>query len=83
MFVGLLIGVFNKAQDVTRRLFPERLRIRGGRRFPFIEGRLHKTPEATLLLRPGELVRVKSKEEIVRTLDVNNRNRGMSFDQRC
>jgi hypothetical protein len=26
------------------------------------------------------LVRVKSKEAIVKTLDVHNRNRGMSFD---
>jgi hypothetical protein len=80
MLVCLLIAVFNKAQDATRRLLPERLRIRGGRRFPFIEGKLHKTPEATLGLRSGELVRIKSKDEIVRTLDVNNKNRGMSFD---
>jgi hypothetical protein len=80
MFVCLLIGVFNKAQDATRKLLPERLSIHGGRRFPFIEGKLHKTPDATLGLRPGELVRIKSKEEIVGTLDVNNRNRGMSFD---
>lgn len=65
---------------MTRRLLPERLSIRGGRRFPFIEGKLHKTPDATLGLRPGELVRIMSKEEIVDTLDVNNRNRGMSFD---
>jgi hypothetical protein len=80
MLVCLLIGVFNKAQDTSRRLLPERLCVRSGRRFPFIEGRLHKTPEATLGLRPGELVRIKSKAEIIRTLDVNNRNRGMSFD---
>ena len=80
MLVCLSIGVFNKVQDGARRLLPERLSIRGGRRFPFIEGRLHKTPDATLGLRPGEVVRIKSKEEIVRTLDVNNRNRGMSFD---
>ena len=31
-------------------------------------------------MQPGELVRVKSLEEIVATLDVNNVNRGMSFD---
>ena len=29
---------------------------------------------------PGERVRVKSKEEIVATLDVHQRNRGLSFD---
>ncbi len=80
MLVCLLIGIFNKAQDAARGRLPERLLIRGGRRFPFIEGRLHKTPEATIGLRPGELVRIKSKEEIVRTLDIKNRNRGISFD---
>jgi hypothetical protein len=80
MFVCLLIGAFNEAQDVIRRLLPERLSIPEGGRFPFIKGKLHKTPEATLELRPGELVRIKSKEEIVGTLDVNNRNRGMLFD---
>jgi hypothetical protein len=80
MLMCLLIGIFNKVQDVTQDRLPERLLIRGGRRFPFIEGRLHKTPEATLGLRPGELVRIRSQEEIVRTLDLNNRNRGISFD---
>ena len=39
MVVCLSIGVFNKVQDGARRLLPERLSIRGGRRFPFIEGR--------------------------------------------
>jgi len=47
---------------------------------PFIEGRLDKTPQQALDLQPGELVRVKSLKEIVATLDVNNTNRGMSFD---
>ena len=39
-----------------------------------------RTPFETLNLQPGELVRVKSKEEIVKTLDTHNANRGMSFD---
>jgi hypothetical protein len=80
MLICLLIGAFNEAQDAARRLLPKRLWIRGGRRFPFIEGRLRKTPEANLRLRPGEVVRIKSKDEIVRTLDIQNRNRGISFD---
>jgi hypothetical protein len=37
-------------------------------------------PVATLNLQPGELVRVKSYEEILATLDPNNRNRGLFFD---
>ena len=48
--------------------------------YPGIRGTLQSTPSAALNLQPGELVQIKSKEEIIRTLDVNNRNRGLSFD---
>ena len=77
---AVAIGVFNEYQDFSRRFLPRPLRIRGGMRLPFIDGRLEKTPDGTLDLQPGELVRIKSKEEIVSTLDVNNSNRGLSFD---
>ena len=80
MIRSLCVGLFNEFQDLSRKVLPERLRLWGGRRFPFIEGKLKRTPEASLGLEPGELVRVKSKEAIVQTLDVRNRNRGMSFD---
>jgi hypothetical protein len=77
---AVAIGVFNEYQDSSRRFLPKPLRIRGGMRLPFIDGRLKKTPDDALDLQPGELVRIKSKEEIVRTLDVNNSNRGLTFD---
>ena len=80
MIRTLVIGLFNEYQDASRRLFPGALRIRDGHRYPFIEGRRQKTPAQTLDLQPAERVRVKSKEEIVATLDVHNDNRGMSFD---
>jgi hypothetical protein len=48
--------------------------------YPHIQGALDSTPLTPLHLQPGELVQVKSKDEIVGTLDVNNRNRGLSFD---
>ena len=80
MIRSVCVGIFNEFQDLSRKVLPERLRLWGGKRFPFIEGRLKKTPQTSLGLEPGELVRVKSKEAIVNTLDVNNRNRGMSFD---
>jgi hypothetical protein len=80
MIRTLCVGLFNEFQDLSRKVLPERLRLWGGRRFPFIEGSLKRTPGANLGLQPGELVRVKSKEAIVQTLDVHNRNRGMSFD---
>src|SRR5579864_2633650 len=38
------------------------------------------TPSETLDLQPGELVRVKTQEEILRTVDRSNRNRGMYWD---
>jgi hypothetical protein len=80
MVSSVCIGAFNEFQDASRRLLPRMLQIRGGRRFPIIEGKLKRTPQQTLDLLPGELVRVKSREEIIATLDANNRNRGMSFD---
>ena len=38
------------------------------------------TPIANLNLAPGDLVRVKSFEDILKTLDTRNSNRGLSFD---
>jgi hypothetical protein len=77
---NLVISGFNKWQDLSRRHLPSWLRIRGGQRYPALAGQLTKTPKATLGLQPGELVRVKSREEIQATLDTNNRNRGLMFD---
>ena len=39
-----------------------------------------KTPHAVLNLQPGEVVRVKPYEEILATLDTDNKNRGLYFD---
>jgi hypothetical protein len=77
---SVLVGAFNEYQDFSRRRLPAPLRIRFGRRSPFIQGQQRKTPEETLDLRPGELVRVKPLEAIIETLDTSNRNRGMTFD---
>jgi hypothetical protein len=74
------VGAFNEYQDLSRKVLPRPLRIFGGTRFPFIRGTLRRTPHETLDLQPGELVEIKSKDEIVQTLDTGNRNRGMTFD---
>ena len=50
------IGIFNEFQDVSKRVLPKSLLIRGGRRFPLIEGKLKRTPQQTLDLQPGDLV---------------------------
>jgi len=78
---GLLISVFNNYQKISRRL-PSRLRIRDGSFYPFYRGT--GTPPLPrpdpLDLKPGELVEVKDKAEIMPTLGPNNRNRGLWFD---
>ena len=48
---SVCVGLFNEFQDLSRKVLPERLRLWGGKRFPFIEGKLKKTPEASLGLR--------------------------------
>jgi hypothetical protein len=57
--------------------------IWGGTMFPRTPGRVPKgeaTPTVKLNLQPGELVRIKSHEEILTTVDVENKNRGMFWD---
>jgi hypothetical protein len=78
---GLAIHLFNKFQAASGRVLPRRLRIHGGDQYPFLEGRLRgRTPKELLDLQPGELVEVKSKEEILQTLDKSGHNRGLRFD---
>jgi hypothetical protein len=58
--------------------------MRGGLPYPVREGRIQKgnpTPTVNLDLEVGELVRVKSSEEILETLDEDLVNRGMGFHQ--
>lgn len=43
------------------------------------QGRLRKTPSLSLNLQPGDLVEVKTKEEILATLDSKGRNRGLEL----
>jgi hypothetical protein len=77
---GLTVFLFNKYQGFSKRFLPARLRIREGKWYPFIYGKLKKTPSDVLNLQPGELVEVKSKEEILATLNAEGRNRGLKFD---
>ncbi len=57
--------------------------IWGGVPFPRKAGRIdpgQPHPRVDLDLQPGDLVRVKSYEEILKTVDRNATNRGLSFD---
>jgi hypothetical protein len=49
-------------------------------KYPSTRGTLTSTPFEALNLQPGELVQVRSKEEIMATLDKDARNRGLLFD---
>ena len=78
---SVLVGLFNRFQGLSRKHLPRALQIRGGQRWGFLEGRSgNPTPTAVLDLQPGERVRIRSKEEIVATLNQDLLNRGMGFD---
>lgn len=55
----------------------------GGVKFPRKRGRIpagQKTPAGTLGLQPGEMARVKSYEDILSTVNDENKNQGLYFD---
>jgi len=59
-------------------------RLRGGKPYPIRSGRVpagQPTPAEALALQPGELVEVKSHDEILATLTEAGVNRGMRFDK--
>jgi hypothetical protein len=69
--------VVKSFHDATHRLLT-------GRPSPLVHGKIRRgepTPTGRLDLRPGELVRIKSKDQIEETLDENALNRGLGFDQ--
>jgi hypothetical protein len=55
--------------------------MRGGMQLQNLAGERGKTPREKLDLVPGELVQIKTVGEIKATLDANQRNRGLYFDQ--
>lgn len=54
-------------------------RFLGRKRYASLYGKLGRTPSVSLRLQPGQLVEVKSREEILETLDIRGRNRGLSL----
>lgn len=70
LFVFIAIRSFNSVQRRCRRA-----------RFPLlVPSQMQMTPHAALNLQPGELVRIKGKHEIERTLNTQFKNRGLWFD---
>jgi hypothetical protein len=79
---AFLVALFNRYQSLSTKVLPRALWIKGGLRWGWLKGRAGaKTPTAELALQPGELVRIKSKEEILSTLNDGLLNRGMGFEE--
>jgi hypothetical protein len=81
VFCAFLAGLFNRLQAASTRVLPRRLRFREGLRWGFVKGSLTKTPTGHTDLQPGELVRIKPKAEIMRTLSKDLCNRGLGFEE--
>ncbi|TDD23344.1 hypothetical protein [Nonomuraea diastatica] len=79
---AFLAGLFNRFQELSKKALPRRLWIRRGLRWGFVEGRAGRvTPTEELDLKPGELVRIRSKKEILDTLNADLLNRGLGFEE--
>ena len=76
----MLVALLNKVLALSTKLLPERFWFRGGLPYPFFQGTLTRTPVERTGLEPGDLVRIRSREEILATLDADNANRGLIFD---
>jgi hypothetical protein len=86
VFVGYFYGTlaFSRKLGAPARWLYDRFQaLWGGLPYPRRRGTLPSgqlAPKATLDLQAGDVVRVKSYEDILATLDADNKNRGMSFD---
>jgi hypothetical protein len=68
-------GLLRGGYDVVQK-------VRGGPPYPFRRGHVPRhcrTPSATLDVRPGEFVKVKTYEQVLQTVNEDLANRGMNF----
>jgi len=86
LYVGYFYGTLafsRRFGEPARWLYDRFQALWGGLPYPRHRGSIpagQPAPIATLNLQPADFVKVKSYEEILATLDTNNKNRGMSFD---
>ncbi|MGV9737110.1 hypothetical protein ACWDT5_23785 [Rhodococcus aetherivorans] len=79
---AFLVSLFNRLQDASRRRLPRKLWFRDGLPWGFVAGKaVGRTPTAHLNLQPGEMVRIKPKDQIMLTLNEDRLNRGMGFEE--
>jgi hypothetical protein len=77
---SVLVALYDRFQGLSKKLLPAKLWIKGGRQWGNIRGTAVKTPNPTSGLRPGDVVRIRSKDEVAATLNADGLNRGMGFD---
>lgn len=78
---GLAVLMFNRYQSLSQRILPRWLRIQDGRSYPFYIGTGDGKRTAEVELKPGDLVEIRSKDEIMATLNPDNSNNaGLWFD---
>jgi hypothetical protein len=78
---AFLVGLFNRIQGLSRQHLPQWMQFRDAMSWGFIRGQAdQRTATAITDLRPGELVRIKSKADIMKTLNKDQLNRGLGFD---
>ncbi len=87
--VGLLavlrtffFGLFNAYQHRSKKYLPRWLLIKEGLPWGFVKGlKSGATPTGQLDLAVGDIVRIKSKDEIALTLNSKRLNRGLGFEE--
>ena len=80
LLLHMPIIVFNGYQEASKRVLPRYLWLFRGRTYPSVLGDLSETPTGALDLQIGDKVRVKSRQQVLETLDRNGANRGLTFD---
>ncbi|MGW5238141.1 hypothetical protein ACWEOW_04345 [Monashia sp. NPDC004114] len=83
MLRAIPYAVVNRYQRASMKL-PAALRLFDGHRLPRVRGGVvdRQWPQTEPLnLQPGDLVEVRGREEIEATLDSNQKNRGLWFDE--
>lgn len=77
------IGGHHGQRFGARSLYDAFQSLTGGTRFPRRHGEIPEgmpTPLSNLGLKPGDYVRIKSHDQILKTLSYDGKNRGMFFD---
>jgi hypothetical protein len=77
---AIYVALYDRMQGVSKKILPRKLWIKGGRQWGNLKGTADKTPTVKTGLQPGDMVRIRSKEEVAATLNADLLNRGMGFD---